>query len=261
MVPPPGADEALALLLLEERLKTELPPAIRDCLKQYIDNAKVTLNNLGRGSQHHKWQRKIAHVSPNQPLRPATIRHDVYEEVLRALYDDLQLRVSYRKRGSDAPDKYRIHPLGLLLRGAVTYLVCTINDYDNPVMLALHRFLWAKSVNEKSLTPKGFTLQGYIDAGGGEFATGEASSGQLVSLDAEFSLGVGQHLKETPLEKDQVLTDLDDGRTRLMATVRDTQQLRWWLLAFGPRVKVSAPAELRNWIANEHQTAARLYEE
>jgi len=261
MVPPPGADEALALLLLEERLKTELPPAIRDCLRQYIDNAKTTLNNLGRGSQHHKWQRKIAHVSPNQPLRPATIRQDVYEDVLRALYEDLQLRVSYRKRGSETPEKYRIHPLGLLLRGPVTYLVCTINDYDNPVMLALHRFLWARLADQKSSTPRGFTLQGYVEAGGGEFPTGEPGSGQFIRLDAEFTSRVGQHLKETPLEKDQILTNLDDERTHLLATVRDTQQLRWWLLAFGPRVKVSAPPELRHWIANEHRTAARLYAE
>ena len=139
-------------------------------------------------------------MSPNQPLRPATIRQDVYEDVLRALYEDLQLRVSYRKRGSETPEKYRIHPLGLLLRGPVTYLVCTINDYDNPVMLALHRILWARLADQKSSTPRGFTLQGYIEAGGGEFPTGEPGSGQFIRLDAEFSSKVGQHLKETPLE-------------------------------------------------------------
>ena len=70
---------------------------------------------------------------------------------------------------------------------------------------------------------------------------------------------MGQHLKETPLEKNQTLNDLDDGRSRLVATVRDTQQLRWWLLAFGPRVTVTAPLELREWISNEHRTAASIY--
>ena len=157
------------------------------------------------------------------------------------------------------PEKYRVHPLGLILRGAVTYLVCTINDYTNPMLLALHRIQSAKSVDEKSSTPKGFTLQGYIDAGGGDFATGESASGQLIRLEAEFSSKVGQHLKETPLSKEQTFTDLDDGSSRLIATVRDTQQLRWWLLAFGPRVKVVTPPALREWIASEHRSAASQY--
>jgi len=88
---------------------------------------------------------------------------------------------------------------------------------------------------------------------------GESASGQMLSLEAEFASQVGQHLEETPLHKDQFLTMLEDGRWRLTAEVRDTQQLRWWLLAFGPRVEVISPPELRAWIAKEHHTAAQLY--
>jgi predicted DNA-binding transcriptional regulator YafY len=41
------------------------------------------------------------------------------------------------------------------------------------------------------------------------------------------------------------LVKIDDDRERLMATVKDTQELRWWLLGFGEGVEIIEPASLR----------------
>jgi predicted DNA-binding transcriptional regulator YafY len=65
-----------------------------------------------------------------------------------------------------------------------------------------------------------------------------------IVLEAIFTRDVAQHLYETPLSIDQKLEEADVEHVRVTATVKDSQQLRWWLLGFGGQVKIQAPARL-----------------
>jgi hypothetical protein len=40
----------------------------------------------------------------------------------------------------------RLHPLGLVIRESLYYLIATANDYENPVQFALHRLSSAEVV-------------------------------------------------------------------------------------------------------------------
>ena len=53
--------------------------------------------------------------------------------------------------------------------------------------------------------------------------------------------------------------DLDPDHVLVTATVRDTEQLRWWLLAFGDLIEVLAPNLLRSAIANTVRECSLLY--
>jgi predicted DNA-binding transcriptional regulator YafY len=75
----------------------------------------------------------------------------------------------------------------------------------------------------------------------------------------EFSEGAGNHLLESPLAEDQQARVIDKSTVALSATVQDTERLRWWLLGFGPRVKVLAPRALRTDVAGRLRTAAKHY--
>ena len=88
--------------------------------------------------------------------------------------------------------------------------------------------------------PKSFSLEGSIEAGVLHFGAGER-----IELDAIFDATAAEHLQETPLTEDQKLSPAAKDRVRLQATVVDTPQLRWWLLAFGDGVEVKAPVALR----------------
>jgi len=46
----------------------------------------------------------------------------------------------------------------------------------------------------------------------------------------------GEHLRESWLSSDQVVTDLDDKHYRISATVVETAMLEWWLRGFGNAV-------------------------
>jgi predicted DNA-binding transcriptional regulator YafY len=254
LLPGLGVDEALTLLLVQERLATEMPPATRECLEPYFEAARRRIDQTGPGSPHAKWLRKVVSRPPNQPLLPARINPKVQDTVLAALNDEMQLEIRYRARGKGSPANYTVHPLGIIMRGPVTYLVCTINSHTDPRLLALHRISSAFITDAKAST-SGFSLKKYLAEGGADFCYG-----QTIKLDALFDFEVGEHLEsnETQLTSDQTLEMVGD-RYRLQATVPDTQQLRWWLIGFGPRVEVVKPVALREWIANEHRTAARQY--
>lgn len=67
------------------------------------------------------------------------------------------------------------------------------------------------------------------------------------------------HLSERPLSKKQRLLRKADGHVLVEATVRDTQELRWWLLGFGEGVEVLAPAHLRKEFTERVAAMNRLY--
>lgn len=66
-----------------------------------------------------------------------------------------------------------------------------------------------------------------------------------VLLQVLFEPDVANHLYETPLSEDQTLTQDQEGKILLRATVKNTSGLQWWLLGFGDTLEVKAPESLR----------------
>ena len=63
---------------------------------------------------------------------------------------------------------------------------------------------------------------------------------------AIFDNGAAFHLTETPLSANQKMVNKPDGRVEVTATVKNSLQLRWWLLSFGEYVEVIKLKALRN---------------
>ena len=160
------------------------------------------------------------------------------------------------RRGDPKPVKYTLHPLAIVQRGPVTYLVCTIFKYQDIHLFALHRFQSVEILDAPVARPKGFDLDGYIASGA--FGFGD---GKLIKLEVVFAADSAEHLYETPISRDQVIKPLDANRTKVTATVPDTSQLRWWLLGFGGEVEVLKPSSLRREIADAARAMARRYKQ
>lgn len=269
IIPPPNEHACLALLMVEKRLKEELPPPTLEYLQPYFNDAKNRIQAYGGpGNRYVKWHQKIVNQSPTQTLKPAKQNTEVHDAVLRALYENCQLSLSYLKPGSSQYQYYEVNPLGVVMRGPATYLVaCKVaGDSDEngegsqERMFALHRIRKAEMLlDQKAKPPKGVTFEGFIERGGSDFVIGKLANGQIIKLVAKVSKEVASKLNETPLAGNQTLTKIDGKQFRLTASLPITMQLGWWLLAFGPRIEVINPPELREWIASEHRNAAKRY--
>lgn len=254
-VPGLATDEALALALTERFLDALLPGTLVEHLRPRFDSARKLLGGLPKARGAGSWLDKIAVVSDGQALLTPRIAAGVQQIVADALLEANQIEVVYQRPFEHKPVVWIISPLGLVQRGAVTYLVCTMFDYDDPRILALHRIKSAKVIADSLVqTPEGFILDQYIREGAFGFGNGGSFRIELLFRD-----GAGNHLQETLLSADQKLVSLSDSELRLTATVADTPQLRWWLLGFGGQVEVLRPASLRRDMVAEAESLARVY--
>lgn len=253
-VPGMSPVEALTFMLAREHLRPFFPASYLAALSPYFKQAEVTLNGAEQLSSLADWAGKIANVPPVQPLLSPHYSQSAVHVVHDAVLREHQLQVSYRSRAAGATKNYRLHPLGLVLRGVVTYLVATIDPHDDPRSFALHRIEAAEILDPPRIVPAGFNLTAFIASG----AFGFEQSGEI-TVALRFKAPAAEHLKETPLSADQQISDPVDGKVTVTASVLDTQQLRWWLLGFGSHVEVIGPESLRQEVLTELQCCSENY--
>ena len=239
-LPAMDANMALTFQLADHFLKIMFPPSVLNRLQPYFDSADNVLKTVDHPGYSH-WGEKVRILSRTQSLIPATIREDVVAVIYEALFKGKQFRGRYIRRDKDEVE-YDIHPLGLIFRESVVYLVATIWDYQDPRHLALHRFKQCDLLDEDAVAPEGFDLDQFLSEGSFDYCDEENNTIQLKVL---FSNWAGHHLLETPLSEDQKTEEKEEGQLQVEATVKDSAQLRWWLLGFGDFLEVLEPEALR----------------
>jgi Predicted transcriptional regulator len=217
--------ESLLLALAQRHLQNLLPASVMKSMEGFFAQAKANLDPYSSKSREREWLDKVRVVDATQPLLPPTIKADVLEAVTSALYQNLWLTVDYKNaRGTVATSN--IMPLGLAQQGPRLYLVCRYEGFDNERSLAVHRIKSAAVSGLSFTRPPEFSLQKYDDDG--RFGFGE---GETVALSFDIEKKVGRHLLETPLAKDQVVTEHEDYY-HISATVIDSKRLDQWLNGF-----------------------------
>lgn len=229
---------ALAFHLAEQQLKPQLPPSALQHLQPHFNTAGKVLDSQDDDLAH--WRNKIRVLPQTQLLIPQDIIADVLDVVYTALLEDRRFNGQYFGRRDDHFKTFDVNPLGLVFRGTVTYLVATLNEYTDVRILALHRFIDAELNEQARWVPDGFDLDAYIAEGHVDFLMGVTINMELL-IDEEVAI----HLRESKLSSKQQLIPQADGKTLFKAEVKDTGQLRWWLLGFADQVEVLKPDSLR----------------
>ncbi|OGQ12818.1 MAG: hypothetical protein A2138_01880 [Deltaproteobacteria bacterium RBG_16_71_12] len=248
----PGVDPqaALALRLLEMHLERLVPRSTMRALQPSMKAARTALE----GKPVARWLDRVRLIPRSQPLLPPKVDGAVVGAVHEALLYGRQLKVRYQKPLADEPRDMTLHPLGLVHRDAVAYLVATAWTYIDPRPYPLHRMASAELLDDKAKVLDDFDLDAWIADGQLAFKVGPELELELV-----FDAAAGQILQESPLSPTQTATARRDGRVLIRAKVPDTVVLRSWILGFGPAVEVKKPATLRKAIAEAHRVAAARY--
>lgn len=247
--------DAVSMQLVESLLRPLLPAAVLESLESRFQQARDKLATLTR-QDTARWPDKVCYVAPALPLRAPEIDKAILQNVQDALLHQKQLLTHYRN-ASEAPDsagnELRLHPLGLIQRGPITYLAATAFAYTDIRLYAVHRMSQATMLDEAAHAPEGFNLPDYLASGAAHFGSGES-----LRVTARISPEVAQMLTETPLADDQQITDRD-GKLRLCATLEDSWQLHWWILSQGAGFIVEQPPMLRAAIRQQLAAAQAAY--
>ncbi|MHB8472331.1 MAG: helix-turn-helix transcriptional regulator [Gammaproteobacteria bacterium] len=245
--------EALSLHLMEQYLKSLLPASVLTVLAPHFEEANRKLAELTNSNTVAAWTDKVRIVPPSLPLLPPVIAEGVLESVQEALLNDLQIECAYQSAGAEAPEARRLHPLALVQRGPVMYLVATASNAPQVKLYVLHRFRKVEITEAPIVRPKGFNIDTYIAKGNLQFG-----NGKTLKLKASIDEDLAAHLAETPLSEDVRIVERDEDYL-LTATVADSLQLRWWLLSWGSAVEVLGPKGLRGEISGRVRDMYSVY--
>lgn len=244
--------DAVSLTLTEGVLKQMLPPSMVKVLMPKFEQAREKLTAVS-GHPMAKLKEKVHYVPTTLHFEPPVVRAQLLEQIQEALVSERQIEVRYASFNEHSKD-LRLHPLCLVQRGNVPYLLSTTFDYEDVRMYAVHRFELVTVLEDPVVVPQGFSVDAHLASGAMEFG-----SGKEITLKAKLSHSLAMYLTETPLHPEQKIQYKDEGY-QLTAKVHDSWQLQFWILSQGADVEVTAPKELRARVHQCLKNAVSNYE-
>ena len=252
------AETALMYSLLERFLALLLPRSLFDQLIPTFVEARQKLASSSEG-RLAAWNRRVVIDQVSQPLLLPEIGPQVQRVISEALLKSRQCEFDYRSpnHAEGAPLKRaRVSPAGIVLREGLQYLVCTFEGGKHLYTYALHRMSSPKLLDARASIPPDFDLERHVIQ---QQAIG-IPNGESIALELRVSGWWSGFLAERRLSEDQVILAIrGSADKRIIATVANTEQLRWWLLSLGSSVGVLKPAALRERVTEEITAMARRY--
>lgn len=244
---------ALAWVLAEDHLKNVLPKIVMDKLGRQFKNAKQVLNAQNT-NRYSSWQNKVRAIPNGKALKPANVKTEIWQAITDHLLEDKNLTVDYLSRTKEELESFTVQPIGLVVRQAVTYLVAIredcIDDEDRGIrQLALHRIQKLEETTRPGEDHRFCTLDEYVESGAFDYPKND----ELINLELIIDKFVAWHLKETPINDEQLITPLDENRFTLKTKTTDDSQTLWWLMGFGSKVEVVQPDHWREEIHKHAQ--------
>ena len=246
-------EEALSMRLIEETVRPLLPASLLKSAESRFKQATKKLDSLKKTNKVSRWSEKIRVISPALPLLPPELNQEMLETIQSSLLSEKQLEVEYCSFDDDEAKALTLHPLAMVQRGPLTYLVATAFSYPDIRLYSLQRIRNAVLNNSKTKRPDDFNLDRYIESGALQF-----SDGNTLKLEALVDVDLGRILGETPISEDQKLKMID-YQYSLKATVQDSWQLRWWILSQANGIEVVKPVKLRKEIFGLLKLAINQY--
>jgi len=229
---------ALTFKLTEQYLTRMFPKGVLTALRPYIAIADERLR-LTTESSLSRWPNKVRVVSRNLTTISPAVSSEISDAVFKSVLEEKRFKVVY-KTVAKKIKTYEVNPLGLTFVDGLTYLIASLNEHADPILLLLHRIKSIEILNKPVCIPEGFCLDEWV----AELLTFPV--GDAIELKLRFtSSNDAERLEESPLCEGQEIELMVDGSYELTANVEDTKQLRWWLNGFGDRVEVLAPQSLR----------------
>ena len=244
--------DAVSLTIAEGVLKQMLPPSMVQVLLPKFEQAREKLKAIS-GHPMARLQEKVRYIPNTLLFESPFVRSKILETIEQALTREKQIEVKYAPFKQKAKE-LRLHPLSLIQRGNVSYLLATAFDYPDQRLYAIHRFESVDLLNEPAHVPLDFNVDDYLAQGGMEFG-----SGQEITLKAKLSDQLAIYLSETPLNKDQKI-QYKDGSYELTSKAHDSWQLQFWILSQGADIEVLAPKALRARMGSILHSTSKQYQ-
>jgi predicted DNA-binding transcriptional regulator YafY len=243
--------DAVSLCLASEVLERMLPSEMLTTLRPKLEQAKRKLDAL-REHPLVRLPEKLRYVPAGLDFCPPSIKPGILQSLQDALISERQIEAVYAPFNAKAK-ALRLHPLSLIQRGPVPYLVATAFDFADVRLYAVQRFESVEITSQTIRTPKNYSLDRALEEGLAQFGGGDN-----IRLKAQLSNELAIYLSETPLSAEQKI-QYKNGSWQLTALLRDSWQLQFWILSQGAGITVLSPKSLKERIQAQLKQALEQY--
>ena len=183
-------------------------------------------------------------------------RSEMIDSLMIAIEDRLVSLMTYQSDRATEPAEQEIYPQGFVFHNGSLYLIAWSSRRSAIRTYKVDRI---ESVNSTKLTasiPEDFNLATWLEHSFGVFQSG---NGALQTIRIRFSRESARYVRESRWHQHQQLTPLGDGSLIAEFQLTDTQEIKRWIMSFGPSATVLEPDSLINEILADLQRMLRSY--
>jgi predicted DNA-binding transcriptional regulator YafY len=239
-LPPPclGQQEVLALLALSRQWKGGDGLGL---LRHARAGAVKLVQALAPDVRSQMEQR--AELIP-EPMPMAPLPRDrqvVYDTILEALAQRLQLRIWYRERTRPSLETTKLGIYRLLLANNVWALIGRSTLHRQVRVFRIPQIARVVRTDDPYIVPPRFDLERFLAQA---WMLERGPDRHEVWL--RFSAALAAEIRETAWHRSQRIVCLDDGRVDLHLQIDGLDEIQPWVLGFGDQVEILAPIALRD---------------
>ncbi|MEJ7592588.1 MAG: WYL domain-containing protein [Planctomycetaceae bacterium] len=185
-----------------------------------------------------------------------TKRSELIDRLMVAVEDHLVSLIVYQSDRSTEPVEQEVYPQGFVFHRGSLYLIAWSSRRGEIRTYKMDRIEDVHSTKLPAAVPEEFDLAEWLEHSFGVFRSG---STELQTIRIHFARDVVRYVKESRWHGSQKLTTQPDGSLIAEFSLPDTQEIKRWIMSFGPSAKVLGPEALVEEIANDLQRMLWTY--
>jgi proteasome accessory factor B len=176
----------------------------------------------------------------------------VFETVQWALLNQNILKLEYKPRKGNRAFPFEVHPYSLLFFKGEFYILCFVPGRGMR-HFALEGIKKAERMKERFEIPEDFSISEFLKVPFGLF------HGKPISVKVVFDKELSDYIQSRTWHPSQKIKELKDGRILLSMTASGKEEIKVWVLSFGPKAIVLSPKHFREEIRAEISQALAAY--
>jgi len=185
-----------------------------------------------------------------------TKRSELIDRLMVAVEDHLVSLIVYQSDRSTEPVEQEVYPQGFVFHRGSLYLIAWSSRRGEIRTYKMDRIEDVHPTKLRAAVPQEFDLAEWLEHSFGVFRSG---STELQTIRIHFTRDVARYVQESRWHGSQKLTTQPDGSLIAEFSLPDTQEIKRWIMSFGPNAKVLGPEALVEEIANDLQRMLWTY--
>lgn len=190
----------------------------------------------------------------SKPYRPYGQLRDSIDTISEAAAQRKIIEIEYFTMSRKEKTRRKVAPYKIWFFDGAFYLVGNCGLREDIRIFALDRIRSLELTNETFEMPQDFKVEEFMQSSFGVF------HGKPQNVRIRFAAEVAGYISEKIWHRTQKIKHQKDGSLIFEARVAGTDEIKFWLMTWGSKAEVLAPATLRDEIAAEAQAMLNIYQ-